>query len=126
MRGPLLKYWSFHNKWIDVSSYLKTLTIKGQHRTKHAQDATHARRAYTTVSWGALGNGLPPLTYLLTGQYEASVTWERVGAGHHRWDTWARACEKGRETPLRNDFSTIGSFETLIGEFQNSPINAEP
>ena len=29
LRGPLLKYWPFQNKWIDVSSYLKTLTIKG-------------------------------------------------------------------------------------------------
>ena len=29
LRGPLLKYWPFQNIWIDVSSCLKTLPIKG-------------------------------------------------------------------------------------------------
>ena len=28
LHGPLLKYWPFHNEWIDVSSYLKDLNIK--------------------------------------------------------------------------------------------------
>ena len=29
LHGPLLKYWRFQKKWIDVNSDLKTLTIKG-------------------------------------------------------------------------------------------------
>ena len=29
LHGPLWKYCPFHNEWIDVSSYLKTITIKG-------------------------------------------------------------------------------------------------
>ena len=28
LHGPLLKYWPFHNEWIDVSTYLKNLNIK--------------------------------------------------------------------------------------------------
>ena len=29
LHGPLLKYWSFHNTWIDVSSFLKDFNVKG-------------------------------------------------------------------------------------------------
>ena len=29
LRVPLLEYWPFQNKWIDVSFYLKDLNIKG-------------------------------------------------------------------------------------------------